>query len=87
MKTAERLVSLERRLCKIESLFDGRLDNFIDTVGASIIHILELEDAWRSGALESRDGLNDYRSNRNFLTRAALEHAMRALASPPEKKQ
>lgn len=39
----------------------------------ALAHCLELEDAWRSGALSESDGQGGTRSNRNVDVRAAME--------------
>lgn len=86
MRPPERLVNLEKRLRKIEALVDGRFDTLCDAVERALVHILELEEAWRNGALESRDGLNGYRATMNVKTRVALEIALRELTNAPKKK-
>ncbi len=40
------------------------------------IHVAELEEAWRSGALKSCDGQNGERANRNIDVRVALRNAI-----------
>jgi hypothetical protein len=86
VKTSERLVSLEKRIWKIEGVFDGRIDNLYNSAQRALTHIIDLEDAWRRGALESRDGLNALRSNQNVDVRVALAKALYALTNPPETK-
>jgi hypothetical protein len=86
VKTSERLVSLERRIWRIEALFDGRLDNLYNSAQCALTHIIDLEDAWERGAL-SHDGRNSVLSNRNVNVRVALAKALHALAGAPETKQ
>jgi len=47
-------------------------------------HICELRDAWQSGALESRDGKNGARSNRNVDVEFAIRAALSAQGAPQD---
>lgn len=45
---------------------------------SALLHVTELEDAWRRGAIDERDGLGGTRSNRNIEVRNLIQSVMAA---------
>lgn len=52
-------------------------------LGMARLHVGELEEAWRSGALREHDGKGGTRSNRNVEMRVVIDETLAALATPP----
>jgi hypothetical protein len=50
--------------------------NLREAAQAALNHILELEEAWRRGAIHEHDGRGGERSNRNVAVRVLLEKAL-----------
>lgn len=63
----------------IELVANLRVDNarLRETAKLALAHVRDLEDAWRSGALNERDGKGGTRSNRNLEVRRSLEIALK----------
>jgi hypothetical protein len=60
----------------------ARIERLETVTQLALDHVLELEEAWRTGALSEHDGKGGTRSNRNADVRLALR---KALAVQPEK--
>lgn len=63
----------------LAGLDPAKLAALLDSADEALAHILELEAAWRRGAISEHDGKGGTRSNRNFALRFKLESALAEL--------
>lgn len=62
-----------------------KVRDLVDAANDALQHVEELREAWRTGALDERDGQGGTRSNRNVDVEVKLRRTLDALGIEPRE--
>lgn len=60
----------------VAGVLEDSLDDLVCAAVDALAHVEELREAWRTGAIDERDGRGGLRSNRNVDVEVALRKAL-----------